>query len=623
MRGKSTQSHQYSQRFRYFALVLICTLFCSTGYAQSSCSPKILTTHIAQALHDDHTIPIKNWTPVDQFPNLARSHWNDYQGSVWYKIRWQYSCDLNQNLPLAFVISYMNMAAKVYLNNELLWKDLSLVEPLSRSWNTPYIWHLPASTLKKGENIFLIYVASSASQRVGLGEIHLGTVDQVLPFYEKYYLEQRTLTLVSFVVTAVIFILYFMVWLIYPKDQAYLWISITLAIWLCCNLLLLVQNINLNSDEIERIISWLFFTYSIVNCFTLWRFAKLSFPRIEKLLIILFLSISLVLIFIPSIYLYETVSLIFLINFILFILLNSSYPFLIYKSKKIELYMMAAMHFLYIPIGIHDAYQIIINKNEFWSHYATPLNIILLGILLGLKLYRNNKVIESFNQVLIDKVNTVTHDLSESLNKQHQLALDNIRLQERIQLSHDLHDGLGGSLVRSMVLVDQSQNMNKAHFLSILKLLRSDLRQVIDSGSSLGVQLPQSPIIWAAGIRRRFVDLFEELNIESKWELANEWLNLPTNLQCLTLSRVAEEALTNVIKHSQASAVKVILKQTECNLILEICDNGIGFNPETVDRGLHVGLQSMQARVQRINGDFEVESKPNWTIIRVTLQSNC
>jgi signal transduction histidine kinase len=77
----------------------------------------------------------------------------------------------------------------------------------------------------------------------------------------------------------------------------------------------------------------------------------------------------------------------------------------------------------------------------------------------------------------------------------------------------------------------------------------------------LAQKYQKHPVIWASSIRRRFVQLFEELEIESEWKLAEQWLKEPTALQCLTLARVVEEALTNIIKHSHATLVKVSLFQ--------------------------------------------------------------
>ena len=108
----------------------------------------------------------------------------------------------------------------------------------------------------------------------------------------------------------------------------------------------------------------------------------------------------------------------------------------------------------------------------------------------------------------------------------HQLELTNVRLQERINLSHELHDGLGGSIVRSMILVDQSsETVSKQQFLSMLKLLRDDLRQIIDSGSSIENKVPQTPVLWIAPVRYRFTQLMEEMGIVVEWSFPKVWSN--------------------------------------------------------------------------------------------------
>ena len=110
------------------------------------------------------------------------------------------------------------------------------------------------------------------------------------------------------------------------------------------------------------------------------------------------------------------------------------------------------------------------------------------------------------------------------------------------------------------------------------------------------------------------------MNIESTWIFSNSWIIKPPPLHCLTLSRVAEEALTNIIKHSNATDVEVSLTENDLkNLILEIKDNGTGFQVNAVEQGLHVGLQSMQVRIKRIGGAFEISSEAGLTVIRVIL----
>ncbi|MFU8926763.1 PAS domain-containing protein [Acinetobacter puyangensis] len=211
-------------------------------------------------------------------------------------------------------------------------------------------------------------------------------------------------------------------------------------------------------------------------------------------------------------------------------------------------------------------------------------------------------------------------ELAHSLKVQHQLELENTRLQQRIDLAHDLHDGLGGSLVRSIALVDQSkENLSNSQFLSMLKLLRDDLRQIIDTGSSSGTKIPETPIIWGAAIRYRFMQIFDELGIKSSWCFPQEWLAQPTTLECLTLLRVIEESLTNIIKHSHAQQVSInLFFNEERQLVLKIEDDGIGFNVDAVfHSGISVGLRSMKTRLERINAKMYISSQNGKTLIKV------
>jgi signal transduction histidine kinase len=154
----------------------------------------------------------------------------------------------------------------------------------------------------------------------------------------------------------------------------------------------------------------------------------------------------------------------------------------------------------------------------------------------------------------------------------------------------------------------------------MLKIFRDDLRQVIDSGSSIGANAPATPILWGAPLRHRFSQIFDEIDIQSEWKFATEWLEQPTQLESLTLQRVAEEALTNIMKHSQAThvIVKLYFSSTQ-QLILEVEDNGIGFNTDILnDTNLGVGLKNMQLRTEKIQATMNIESKSGKTVIRVT-----
>lgn len=76
------------------------------------------------------------------------------------------------------------------------------------------------------------------------------------------------------------------------------------------------------------------------------------------------------------------------------------------------------------------------------------------------------------------------------------------------------------------------------------------------------------------------------------------------------LYRIAQEALNNTVKHARAQQVQVRLEPHEGRLMLEIEDDGVGFNPDGSFPG-HLGLRSMRERALGVGGSVEVVSAPN------------
>lgn len=203
--------------------------------------------------------------------------------------------------------------------------------------------------------------------------------------------------------------------------------------------------------------------------------------------------------------------------------------------------------------------------------------------------------------------------------------LSNARLQERLNLTHDLHDGLGGSLVQMIAMVEQGhESLTKRQVLSMLKLIRNDLRSTIDTNTSDQVRVPASLQEWLTPLRHRFNSLFDALGIACDWHFTPNWRMPPSTYQYLALSRLIEEALTNVIKHSQAQYVRVSIGQPEPDqLVLKIEDDGIGFDVSAVQTlGLGVGMRSMSVRIARAGGVLDIQSTPGRTLLTARLALN-
>jgi signal transduction histidine kinase len=83
--------------------------------------------------------------------------------------------------------------------------------------------------------------------------------------------------------------------------------------------------------------------------------------------------------------------------------------------------------------------------------------------------------------------------------------------------------------------------------------------------------------------------------------------SLPPSLSA-ELLRIAQEALTNALKHSGAAAVTVLLDYEPAGVCLSVVDDGRGFDAATVDGGF--GLTSMRERAEKIGGSLVVSSEP-------------
>lgn len=525
--------------------------------------------------------------------------------------------------PLTLVISHINMAGQIYNNNDLLWQDASLIEPLSRSWNMPRYWNLPASSLKQGENILWVRVIAVHSQNSGIGQLLLGTANEVMPKYHTFWQQKRVLMFFNLVFSLTLGLVAFLVWVFHRKDSVFGWFSLTSFAWVMVmsNVIMLNPPFGLTTLQIARISSFCFFIYSVLSCFYAWRLARQHFPRLEKALFILSFFVFIAAIFIPNNLLTAFITSSFFASLFILLINFISYPFIAYRAKLLEPYLLSFVFIVFIIVSVHDTLVIMRTIQDVsWMPYTAPLSTLFIAIILAMRLATNIRRIERFNKTLEEKVTEAKNELGIYLNTQHKLELENARLQERINLAHDLHDSLGGSLVRSIAIVDQSnQNLTNPQFLSMLKLLRSDLRQIIDSGSSSGVNTPDTPIIWAAAIRYRFEQIFDELDIESTWHFPEIWQNKPSHFECLTYLRVIEEALTNILKHSRASHVCVSMYYPNAEtLLIEIEDNGIGFDVETtLCSNMSVGLRSMKVRLEKIQAKLSIQSKVGKSSVKI------
>lgn len=88
----------------------------------------------------------------------------------------------------------------------------------------------------------------------------------------------------------------------------------------------------------------------------------------------------------------------------------------------------------------------------------------------------------------------------------------------------------------------------------------------------------------------------------------------------LCLYRIAQEALGNAAKHSEAKKVEVRLTRTDGRVCLTVSDDGVGCEPSQIGKSGGLGVISMRERVLQLGGTFEFDSEPGCgTRVKVTI----
>ena len=356
-----------------------------------------------------------------------------------------------------------------------------------------------------------------------------------------------------------------------------------------------------------------------------WRFGDMRLPRLQWALGLLTAAMVALTWLAPQRVLGDVLLVPLLWSVVVFVTASVLFVVRALRTRLPDHLMLALCMVVFVVVGLHDLLLVhgAIGARDTWIPYSSLAITLCMALILGWRLAHNVRRIERFDVVLTEGLAHARADLQSTMAREHALGLRNTRLNERLGIAHELHDGLGGSLGRSIALVEQAgKPLENRQFLSILKLLRDYLRQMVDSGSSRGVTVPATPQQWLAPLRHRFTVLFDELEIRCSWHYPAEWAQPPNALQCLALTRLVEEALTNVIKHSRAAHVVVTMDNApEGSLTLRIEDDGMGFDVRAVqDAAVSVGMRSMQARMQRVGGELQVQLAPGATVLTVHLK---
>jgi signal transduction histidine kinase len=224
------------------------------------------------------------------------------------------------------------------------------------------------------------------------------------------------------------------------------------------------------------------------------------------------------------------------------------------------------------------------------------------------------------NKLAKEKIQKTTRQLRELSGH-----LQKVREEERTNISREIHDELGGQL--TVLKMDASwlnKKLSDSHvgiqqkMKNLIEILDSMIVSVRRISSELRPSLLDK-IGLVATIDWHLKEFEKRSGIVINFDAPKKELSLPDEVKN-GLFRIFQESLTNVARHSEATKLKVVLHQSEEQVVLTITDDGIGFDKQKLTEAENLGILGMQERTLMMKGTYNITSTPgNGTSVKIII----
>jgi signal transduction histidine kinase len=288
-----------------------------------------------------------------------------------------------------------------------------------------------------------------------------------------------------------------------------------------------------------------------------------------------------------------------------------------WRQRSAATVAIAAAVLVAVVAGLHD--QLVASSSPLiaallpdWSqqryfllHHAANLLLVVMGTLLALRFVRTLDDVEAANRGLEARVRQREREIASSYERIAALQREQAATDERQRIMRDLHDGLGSQLFTSLSRAERGA-LDGTAMTDTLRGAIDQMRVAVEALASdeqdFRTAFGNFHFRWDARLR--------EAGLVPAWEF-----DLPDTVlaiaphDALQILHIAQEALTNVLKHARARTVTVRLVLQAQALQLDIADDGRGGDrtagtASTAGRG----RANMQVRAQRLGGTLEIDA---------------
>ncbi|MCL6705549.1 ATP-binding protein [Pseudomonas sp. R2.Fl] len=489
--------------------------------------------------------------------------------------------------------------------------------------NLPFIATIPTVVLREGDNEVKVLVAADPPIAKHLESIYVGPDASLRPAYNIRSQIFQTLPLVFSAWRFMLAVLLAMIWTSRPKDMSYGYLTLALLAGA-------VRLAFFNFDSLESLPiagMLMVFESALIVPFVLamtgyrphWRWSLLLIPG---LLIPVVSAIgdptmvkyAFLLLGPPSVLLHALA--------IGVVLCHAA----IVRARSEAFLLGTAMSLIIVGVS-HDILTLLNalpGPKYFFSVLFYSAMLIAFGTLLSARFVQALRKVDGFATQLIVKVAEAEDKLRQSFAREQARDRAEALAHERDRLMRDLHDGLGGQLVR-IVALSERDGGETARIGEAARAALKDLRLVIDAMEDVDGDLLLALASW----RERTEIQLRAHQVELDWQIRSKTTDLTfpelRPWHVIQIVRLMDEAVTNAVKHAEARTISVILRTAEGPenaqaLHITIRDDGKGFDPEENQRAATgFGLANMRKRAALCGATLSIESGPYGTSIDVAL----
>ena len=549
-----------------------------------------------------------DFAPVT-FPHSDRAP-TDFSSRNWvYHINFENQGSLRQ----AIYFPQFSETLSLSINGHILDDMPDFESRQSRRWSRPEYYLIPDEFLVPGQNLIEINLSGYKILGTDMFPIFIGSADILKPHYDLRFWSTAGVAWLNLVLVVISTFWLLGIWSKRRRDNIFLWLMMSNVFVFIISVCFLFDTLGFSFEMRIKlmVLSAYGFAYGVLKFYS--KYVGKSSGKLDKA---------------------------FEIFIIAGVILNTLVPFFDSKtSLTFSIIIGTALGFL-VPAMVW-AYRDQVSRGTFnvmfYGYCLTAIGFIHSGVFfIMLSRVTSFTVLPYFtasylftvlwliwtqfldaldtSETLTTTLQTRIEDKARELEHTYQALAESQRRQtldhERQRIMMDLHDGIGGHLVNTIAYMDNSEIKDPTLKTALESALR-DLSFMIDS-----LENTDSIATLLGMYRSRMEPLLASHGIEFIWKVGDDpQMPKPGPSGNLNLLRIIQEAVTNSIKHAQATEITV---QTDHRSV-RISDNGTGFETDKAGdrtkRAGGVGLVSMRKRAEAINADFDLKSDMTGTDI--------